>query len=112
MIEAHDVGSLGLHCTCDGAPHRLVCARVLGAGDIMTLAQARIAYLAAVSYRLCNEATYAAAIRAHAGDSTADAWHVLGYAADTVRRAAVAEAAAARDYARAYAEACQREVGR
>ena len=77
----------------------------------MTLTDARLAYLAAVSYRLCSEATYAAACRAHATTPTPDSWHVLRYTADTVRRAAVAEAAAARDYARAYAEACQREVG-
>lgn len=77
----------------------------------MTLAEARIAYLAAVSDRLEAEATYAAASRASQTDLSPRAWEARHDAAQAVRRAAVAEAAAARDYARAYAEACQREVG-
>lgn len=77
----------------------------------MTLTDARLAYLSAVSDRLDAEATYAAASRASQTDLSPRAWDARHDAAQAVRRAAVAEAAAARDYARAYAEACQREVG-
>ena len=100
-------------CTCDGAPHRLVCARVMGApGDTMTLYDHADALISSIAARLDAERTYAAAARAHAGAPTPDYWHVLGRAAVAVRWATEAERAAQREYDRAYRAACLPEVGR
>ena len=100
-------------CTCDGAPHRLVCARVMGApGDTMALYDHADALVTAITARLDAERTYAAASQANAGAPTPDTWHALGRAADAVRRAIAAETVAEREYARAYRAACLPEVGR
>lgn len=72
----------------------------------MTLTEARAALVAAIADRLDAEATYAAASRAHAGDSTPERWATLRDAGQAVRRASAAEAVAEREYARAYRAAC------